>query len=208
MENTVLNLEKRDLGTKGKLKEYRRAGKIPGILYGPHEEPTPVVVEEKQLRWALSSGHALFEAKLGRNRKQVVIREVQRHPVRGDLLHVDFYAVTTGEKLTVSVPVVLVGTARGVRDQGGTLLHELHEVEIECLPKDLPEKIEVDVTDLGVGESIHVHDLKIEGITFLTPGDAVIAHIVAPRVAAEVEAAPVAPGEAPEAAPAEPEEGE
>ncbi len=214
MVETTLNLEKRELGSKGRLNEYRRSGKVPGILYGPHEKPTPIVVDEKELRAALTSGHTLLDAKLGRSKKQVVIREVQKHPVRGNFLHVDLMAVTTGEKITLTVPLVLVGTPRGVKDQGGTLLHELHEVEIECLPKDVPEKIEVDVSELGVGQSLHISDIKIENITFVTPGDALVAHVVAPRVAAE--AAPAAEevvaeegAEAEEAAPeAPPAEGQ
>ncbi|MDZ7373944.1 MAG: 50S ribosomal protein L25 [candidate division KSB1 bacterium] len=191
MEETTLHLEKREVGTKGRLNAYRRSGKIPGILYGAHDAPTPIVVDEKELRAALASRHAVLSARLGSSRKHVVVREVQRDPVRGNLLHVDLMVLTTGEKLTLTVPVVVVGTPHGVKDQGGTLLQELHEVEIECLPDKIPEKIEVDVSHLGVGQSLHVGDIRLQNVTILTPPDMVVAHVVAPRVT--VEAMPGAP---------------
>jgi large subunit ribosomal protein L25 len=200
MDNAVLNLERRELGTKGKLNAYRRAGKVPGILYGAHEEPTPIVVEEKELQAALSSGHTVFDAKLGRSSKRVVLREVQRDPVHGRLLHVDLLALTAGEKLTLTVPLVLVGVPRGVKEHGGTLLQEIHEVEIECLPANIPERIEVDVSYLDVGQSLHISDVKQQHVTLLAPPDTLVAHVVAPRVAAEAEGEIAeAPAAAPEA---------
>ncbi len=184
MEQVVLNLQKRELSTKGAVNALRREGKIPGILYGAHEKATPIVVDEKEFRRAYSSGHSLIDAKLGRSKKRVVIREVQRHPARGDILHVDLMAVTAGEKMTLNIPVHLVGEAKGVK-QGGILHQELYELEVECLPSQAPEVLEIDISDLAIGDALHVADVKIENAEILTPGDSMIVTVLAPRVGAE-----------------------
>ncbi len=195
MEQVVLNLEKRELSTKGAVNALRREGKIPGILYGAHQKPTPIAVDEKEFRRAYSSGHSLIDAKLGRTKKRVVIREVQRHPARGDILHIDLMAVTAGEKMTLNIPVHLVGEAKGVK-QGGILHQELYELEVECLPSQAPEVLEIDISELAIGDAIHVADVKIENADILTPGDSMIVTVLAPRVGAEAVAEEVTEEEA------------
>ncbi|MBT9148193.1 MAG: General stress protein CTC [Syntrophomonadaceae bacterium] len=115
----------------------------------------------------------------------VLVKEVQRHPVTGRLLHVDFYRIQQGKKLIVSVPIALTGEAPGVKI-GGVLEHMLWEVEVECLPKDIPEKIEIDVSSLNIGDALHVRDLTIgEGGKIVTNSEKTVISIVPPTVIKE-----------------------
>src|SRR5205807_8387311 len=120
--------------------------------------------------------------------RRTLIREIQRHPLRPDIIHVDFYEIRGGEKITLKVPVHLVGTADGVRNAGGVLDQVTREVEIEVLPEHIPDRVELDVTALKIGDSLHTRDLVIANAVILTGADLTIATVVPPR--AEEVAAP------------------
>jgi large subunit ribosomal protein L25 len=187
MATVTLEVEKRQFMGKGPAKRLRTAGKIPAIIYGHGEESTPLTLDAKKLHTILHAHvgeNIIFDIKLPGQKKTVkaIIREVQHHPSRGDILHMDLQHISMEEKLTVQVPVVLVGSPLGVRTKGGILQHILHEMEIECLPTDIPEHIEVDVAELDVGDSIHVGELAVEKVKILIEPQRSIATVVPPTV--------------------------
>jgi large subunit ribosomal protein L25 len=195
MERHVLEARIREQKGRSAVRKVRRDGKIPGIVYGRDEESLTVEVDAKELERMLHHGlgeHAILDlnVKCGQSKKKrtVLLREVQHHPVTGEILHVDFYHIDMDQKIFTSVPIVLVGHAEGVK-KGGILEHVLRDVELECVAKKMPETLELDVTNLEMGHSYHVRDLQLdEEISVQTdPGRAVVT-IVPPKLREEVEA--------------------
>ncbi|HEU4801107.1 MAG TPA: 50S ribosomal protein L25 [Gemmatimonadales bacterium] len=188
-----LAAESRTTSGKGAARSLRQQGMVPAVIYGHGREPESLTLEAAALGKLLLTATAasVLEVTVGSGAPvQALIREVQRNPVRqSEIVHLDLYEIHADETITVSVPVHLVGTADGVRNFGGVLDHVLREVEIECLPRDLPEHIELDVTALGIGDSIHVRDISVPGAEVLQDGDLTVATVVAPR--AEEAPAPV-----------------
>ena len=184
-------------------KRLRRAKRIPAVLYGGQGGPVPVAVNPHELLAALESGeNTLINLSLvGGAAPQislVILKELQRDPVKGRPLHADFQAISMERKIRVEVPVVLSGDPIGVKDKGGILGHTLRQLSVECLPVNIPEKFVVDVSGLDIGNALHVRDVHVaEGIRILDDAGRVLASVSAP--AAEEVAAPV------EEAPAEPE---
>ncbi|GIW51421.1 MAG: 50S ribosomal protein L25 [Gemmatimonadales bacterium] len=194
----TITAERRAETGKGAARKLRMSGKVPAVIYGHGREPEPLWVWQKELERALSGIAAestVIDLKIGDETVKTLIREIQRHPIRPGFLHVDFYEIHAGERIRLEVPVHLVGTPEGVRTAGGVLDQVLREIEIEVLPQHIPERVEVDVTHLGVGKSLHVRDITIPNATILTPGDETICTVVPPRVE---EALPVAGVAAPE----------
>lgn len=182
-----LNAEPRgDLG-KGASRRLRRAGKVPAILYGGGRDPQALTLEHLEFTNLLQNetiySHILT-LKLGDQVESAVLRDLQRHPFKPTILHVDFLRVSADRKLRVHIPLHFVNEAgsRGVKQQGGIVSHALIDIEIACLPKDLPEFIEVDLTDLGMGEALHLSDLKlpvgVELATHIAPGSELDAIVV------------------------------
>jgi large subunit ribosomal protein L25 len=203
MKEIVLKARHREKGGKEYAKKLRKSGFIPAVLYGPE---TPVVSLEIEAK----SFQALLRGGLGENmivnllldekedgRRKVLIREIQRDPVKEDVLHVDFHQISLTKKLTIEVPIHLVGTPEGVSD-GGILQHVLRELEVECLPTAIPEKIEVDVSSLKIGDSFHVADLKVENVEILNDPKSSIVTVVPPTVFKEPEVAAAVTEEEPE----------
>src|SRR2546430_2211246 len=179
MAQTVsLTATLREKTGKGAARQARFHKQIPAVVYG-HGRPTQTLVLD-----AL----ALEEALTGIEPESTLIREIQRHPIRPDIIHVDFYEIRGGEKITLNVPVHLVGTPDGVRNAGGVLDQVTREVEIEVLPEHIPDRVELDVTALKIGDSLHTRDLSIPNAVILTSADLTIATVVPPR--AEEVAAP------------------
>jgi large subunit ribosomal protein L25 len=114
-----------------------------------------------------------------------LVREIQRHPFRDRILHLDFFQVSMKESITVEVPIALLGTPVGVRTEGGILQHQMREVQISCLPSEIPEKIEIDISDLSIGESVHVRDLDLEDIDLLSDPDGLVVTLLPPTVIKE-----------------------
>lgn len=204
MREIMLKAKARDKFGKEHVKKLRRKGVIPAVVYGAEISPLPLEVEAK-------SFHALLRSGLGENviitlniddpkngDKKVLIREIQRDPVWGNILHIDFQQISLTKKLTINVPVHLVGAPLGVQQDGGILQHVLRELEVECLPTDIPEKIEVDVSNLKIGDSIHVGDIKLEGAELLSDPQGSIVSVVPPTIFKEPEVAPAAAAEEPE----------
>jgi large subunit ribosomal protein L25 len=215
MEAT-LDARSRDTFGKNHARRLRQAGLIPAVLYGGHaagEPPVgrPIAVDPKALARILHS-HSGVNTLIGlqvdgaAEPARVLVKEYQLDPVSHTLLHADFYRIAMDKRLTVTVPIVLQGESRGVKQQGGLVDFVHREIEVECLPADIPEQITVDVTELMIGESLRVRDLPPGPWTPLSEPDMMLVHIVAPRaeeVPTEEEAAAAATATA--ETPAEPE---
>ncbi|HDI52203.1 50S ribosomal protein L25 [candidate division KSB1 bacterium] len=187
MAEAALQVEKRQKNTKSYLKQLRKSGKIPGVYYMHGKDSIPLIVNEKELRKLLTSNISVFTLNFGKGgRKSCVIREVQRDPVKGNILHVDLMGVKATEKIVVKVPIHLVGTPEGVKTEGGILEHHLREVEVECLPKEIPDSIEVDVSSLKIGDSILVKDIEPGNVEIVTDKEHLLATVVPPAVMPEV----------------------
>jgi large subunit ribosomal protein L25 len=192
MAQTVsLTATPRDKTGKGAARQARFQRQVPAVIYG-HGRPTqPLMVDALSLEKALSGvepASTLIELTVDGKTSRALIREIQRHPIRPDIIHVDFYEIHAHEKITLEVPVHLVGTPDGVRNAGGVLDQVLREVKIEVLPEHIPDRVELDVTNLKIGDSLHVRDLSIPNAVILNGLDLTIATVVPPR--AEEVAAP------------------
>jgi len=205
MPELVVAATRRSDRGKNTNRRLRVQGQIPGVVYGPAKEAVPVSVSPKDIATILRSAtgeNTLFDLDLEGGRRKVLIKDYQLEPVKGHLLHADFYEVALDKLLHVTVHVELQGVPVGVKVQGGVLDFITRELEVECLPGDIPEKIVVDVSALEMGKHLRVSDLQVpEKVTMLTEPDNVVAHVVAPRA----EEAPVVAEAAPVEAGAEPE---
>jgi large subunit ribosomal protein L25 len=183
MEKVVLKANERAIGTKGKLTDLRKNERVPGVFYKRQEEPIVFDVTQKAIKPLVftSNTHLISLEIDGREAQDCVIKDIQFDPVTDKVIHFDLYGLTKGEKIQLQVPVQLLGSAAGIKD-GGLLQHPLHKVEIECLPKDIPQHLEVDISSLKIGDAIHAGDLSYENITILNAADAVIVQVVPPKV--------------------------
>ena len=195
--------ERRESRGKNEARRLRARGLTPAVVYGAGSEPVAITVQPREVRKILqsSSGHnTIFHLDIQGEKAPVMIVDWQFEPVRGDLLHVDLKRIDLSRKITVKVPVHTKGDARGVKEQGGLLEQVTREIEIECLPNDIPEELVVDVTPLMIGQSIRAGDVPLgENIRLVSPADMVVVHVVALKGAETT-----APAEE-VAAPAEPE---
>jgi large subunit ribosomal protein L25 len=208
MKTIEITVEKRQSRGKNEARRTRKAGKIPAVVYGAGKDSVPITVNVRSLADAFRGGageNAIFLLKLGDTgeTRHAMIREFQRDPVSRRPVHLDFVRVLMDTKIRVRVPVEVVGVARGVKTDAGILDFVTREIEIECLPGNIPEHLPLDVTDLGIGDALRISDLEApEGVEVVDDPEKVIVHVAHP--AAEEVAAPV---EA-EAIPGEPTEPE
>lgn len=190
-QTVTLSATAREKTGKGAARQARFQKQIPAVIYG-HGRPTqPLMVDARALEKALTGiepESTLIELTVDGKKARTLIREIQRHPTRPDIIHVDFYEIKADEKVTLKVPVRLVGTPDGVRNEGGVLDQVTREVEIEVLPENIPDRVELDASALKIGDSLHVRDLTIPNAVILTGADLTIATVVPPR--AEEVAAP------------------
>jgi large subunit ribosomal protein L25 len=208
MEKSLLEAQARTPGTKNDARRVRREGKVPAVLYGAGKDTLPLSVDPRQVTRILHSqtGHnTIFELALnGGERTQAMIVDWQYEPVKGALLHIDLKRIAMDQKLRVNVPIMLKGVPAGVKQQGGILEQILREVEVECLPGDIPSAIEADVTELVFGVVLRVSELPhTDKLKFVSDPNQPVAHITA--VKEEEVAAPEAIAADAAAAPAEPE---
>ena len=179
MDHKSLTAQLRPETKTGAARRLRTQGQIPAVVYG-HDAPVAVSIEAREFHreFHAVSESTIIDLKLDKKVKQVLIKDYQEDITRGDILHIDFLEIEKGKAIHTHVPVHLTGSARGARE-GGILEHHLHELEIECLPKDLPEVINIDVTDLELGDSIHVHEMALpSGVKSLSAPEQVIAVVV------------------------------
>ncbi|MBA3645783.1 MAG: 50S ribosomal protein L25/general stress protein Ctc [Gemmatimonadaceae bacterium] len=191
-----MNAAKRDNAGKGAARTLRGQGQVPAIIYGHKRQPQSLAINSRDLDKLLSTISAestVIELNLDGTMARTLIREIQRHPFKRQILHVDFQELVAGEKVVVSIPVVLMGVPEGVRLGGGILDQTMRELEIKCDPADIPNHIEADVTGLQIGSSLHARDLKIpEGVEVMDDLDNTVCIVAAPRAA--IEAAAVVEG--------------
>jgi large subunit ribosomal protein L25 len=209
MAEVKLTAEPRAGVGKGAARKARAAGKVPAVLYGPEVQPKRVAVDARELWHALHTDagtNVLINLQVDGDTFLTMPREVQRDIVRGTLLHVDFLRIRRDVAIQVEVPVHLVGESHGVKE-GGVVEHHLWELRVEVLPTDVPESVEADISGLGIGDSLHVSDIKVPGnVTVITPLEETLVSVVPPPVLVveptpeELEAAEAAALEAAEAA--------
>lgn len=185
----TLKAKTRTLGSGSIKTNMRLEGGVPSVLYGENKEALPIEVNAKAVEKLLrAEGSSFIVLQLDfedtpEYSTPVLLKEIQRHPVKDSLLHMDFMRIRLDERIQLPVPVVLLGRAKGVID-GGLIDQQLREVQIECLAAEVPDQLEVDITDLDIGETVHVANLVVPaGVTVLTEEDYAIASIHAPRVA-------------------------
>jgi large subunit ribosomal protein L25 len=209
MATANLSATARSTAGKGAARALRREGSVPAVIYGHARQVQSLAVPTRDLEKLLaviSAGSTVVELTIDGKPSRTLIREIQRHPFKKQILHVDFQELVAGEKIIVSIPIVLHGIPEGVRLGGGILDQVLRELEIEVDPSHIPNHLDLDVTDLIVGHSLHVRDLQIPpGVKVLADEDAPIALVQISRAAIEDEAAVAATAAAEEAVPAEPE---
>ena len=193
MPEIVVAAEDRTETGKNVNRRLRSKGLIPGVVYGARKEPIPVAVSPKEIASILRSAsgeNTLFDLELGGKRRRVILKEFQLEPVKGQLLHADFYEVALDKAIEVKVHVELTGTPVGVKLQGGIVDFVSRELTVECLPTDIPAKIVVDISALELGKHVRVSEIQAPPkVKIVTDPEVVIAHVVAPR-AEEVAAAP------------------
>lgn len=189
MSDFKLPAKKREISTKGAVNQSRKEGFVPGVFYSKGVDPISITVSELALKPVVytSETHLISLEIEGQEPIRCILKAVQFDPVTDRIIHFDLYGVTVGQALQIQVPVQITGSAVGVKE-GGKLQVQMHKLEVECLPKFIPEHIEINVTDLKIGSSIHAGDIKIENVTILTPEEVVVVTVTAPKAVAEDEA--------------------
>ena len=184
----------RDITGKGAARTLRSQGQVPAVIYGHGRNPQPLSLNARDLDKMLGRIQAestVIEVTVDGHTAKTLIREIQRHPIRRQILHVDFQALVAGELVTVNIPIVLNGIPEGVRLEGGVLDQTLRELEIEVDPSDIPDHAELDVTNMVIGDSLHVSDIKLPAnVKILDDPETSVAVLAAPR--AVIEETPVA----------------
>jgi large subunit ribosomal protein L25 len=193
MASATLSAEVRSDRGKGVARKLRAAGRVPGVVYGHGREPQSLSLVARDLDKLLShiaAGSTVIELTLGTGTTKTLIREIQRHPFKKQILHIDFMELVAGEKVIVDIPLVFVGIPEGVRLSGALLEQIVHSIEVNVDPSSIPNHIDVDVTNLAMGHSLHVRDLVLPpGLEVLTDEDTTICAVIAPRAVVEETAA-------------------
>jgi large subunit ribosomal protein L25 len=191
MATAELNAKLRETRGKGFAKRTRREGNVPGILYGEGNEPVTLEVNFKDfyhVTHTRAGTNVILDLRIegsGRSECKAIIREIQYHPVRRDVLHVDFQEISMTKKVHVNIPVHVIGESIGVKTKGGVLEILHRDVEVRCLPADIPESLTVDVTELDVGDSLQVKDLTFDLGEIIDEPETTVVTVVAPTVIEE-----------------------
>lgn len=198
MEQVTLAFQERSATKKSAARRLRESGQIPAVVYGQNGAvPISVEAHEFTLRFADFGENTVIKLQNGKTVYEVLVKDYQDNVLTGQIQHIDFYHVSATKALHAKVPVHLFGTAIGVRN-GGLMEQVSHEIEVECLAKDIPHEVRIDVSALEMNQSVYVRDLKLaEGVRVLTNGEAVLAHVISTR---GLDAVPAAEAAAPEAA--------
>ncbi|MCM8800922.1 MAG: 50S ribosomal protein L25 [Candidatus Omnitrophica bacterium] len=189
MEEIILEVEKRQQLGKSEVRDLRQKGYIPAIIYGQGKESLPVKVSHKQFIQLVHQYHNIenmiinlrIKDEVRQKSRACLIKEIQYDPVDGDITHIDFNQISLTKEIKVNIPIKTKGQPIGVKQEGGSLEHILWEVEVECLPTDIPEHIEVDVSQLKIGEAIHIKDISFpKGVRVLNDPEAIVVSVSVP----------------------------
>lgn len=187
MTKTVrLKAEKRDEKGKGVARKLRREGLVPAVMYGHGFEPENLRVDAHELSLLLgriSAGSTLIDLEVdGDPAEKVLIRDVQKHPWKPSILHIDFFRINVDEEIKVAVPLHLTGEAEGVKNEGGILQQHRYEINISCLPAAIPDAFQLDVTELAIGDSLHLADVDVGDVTVLDEEDTIVCAVIPPTI--------------------------
>lgn len=189
MSEIKLTVAKREKATGSELRKLREEGKVPGIFYGTGETNIPITADFLELRkliYTSESNIINLNIEGTKEEHSCIIKDVQFHPVKDSPIHFDLLALHKGQKIKIEVTIHLIGTAPGVKE-GGVLQHSLHKLDVECLPSDIPSHIEIDVSELNIGDSVKVADLNLDKVTILNDETTVLASVVPPKAIVEEE---------------------
>jgi large subunit ribosomal protein L25 len=183
MEKVVIEAQKRNKIDKSSRSALRKEGKVPAVFYSKHHEPLPVQFSERAIHpLVFTSKTSLITLNVeGHEELDCIIKDVQFDPVTEKIVHVDLLGLKKGEKIQIEVPVQLIGNPIGIKE-GGILQHTLHKLQIDCLPINIPEHLEINVADLKLGHAIHVGDIKFENFDILNSPESIIASVTHPKV--------------------------
>ncbi len=203
MSEITIKAKRRVLSTKGAVNQLRKNGEVPGIFYTKGVDPVPVSIPELSLKPLVytSETHIINLNIDEAEEKKSILKNIQFDPVTDRIIHFDLLGISLDQEIEIEVPIVFEGQAKGVKE-GGVVQHTLHRLRISCLPGNIPQHININITDLALNDSVHVGDLKLENIKFLQNDDVIIVSVVVPRAVQEPTAAAA---EAGAEVPAEPE---
>ncbi|MDO8502425.1 MAG: 50S ribosomal protein L25 [Gemmatimonadaceae bacterium] len=189
MASANLSGSVRENSGKGVARSLRSSGRVPAVIYGHGRDPQPLSIDNRELEKLLShisAENTVIDLTVDGKSARTLIREIQRHPFKRQILHVDFQELVVGEKVIVRLPILLIGVPDGVRMDGGILDQTMRELEVEVDPSNIPNHVELDVTKLVIGSSVHVSDIPLpEGVEVVGEGDASVCVVSAPRAAVE-----------------------
>ncbi len=174
-----IDINKRTNTGKKSVKQVRREGNIPGVYYSPtSKNSTPIYISHEEYQAAVKSRARIFNISVEGKKQNVLFKSVQYHPVTEQVLHIDFYGIRMDKPVNIKIPVKLTGDSIGVIEEGGVLNQASNEIEIQCLPADIPEFVETDISELNLGDSVNVGSIDLdEKVTLITPEDTVLASI-------------------------------
>ncbi len=178
----VLNGEPRENpGVKGVLKTLRKSGKIPAVVYGENAPSASILVDARQfLKIVSAEANAIIKLKYLGKEENVIVKELQRHVVSGEILHVDFMRISFSEEIEVSIPVHLTGEPHGVKNQGGILQHGVRKLTVKCMPSEIPNEIKVDISRMQLNDVLKVGDIKLKNASITEGSDIIVASILPP----------------------------
>ena len=181
-----LNVEKRESIGKSNMRDLRRQKKIPGVYYSYDSSNILFQISESEIRNAINSKANIFSVSVGDKEQNVIFKSVQYHPVTDDIIHIDLYGVDMNKPISIKIPINFIGTAIGVQSEGGVLITSLNELEISCLPSDIPENIELDISNVELGANLQAGDVILdEKLELVTNADATIVSVTQPMVEEE-----------------------
>ena len=186
MESVILVANLRETINKAARNKIRKEGRVPGVYYSKYDNPIAFDVDEKDIgSLVFTSSRNIISLKVtGKEEHECFLKNVQFDPITDKVVHFDLLGLKRGEKFQLNIPFSFVGSSVGVKE-GGILQIGLHKLFVECLPKDVPQSLEVNIENLNIGDTIHVKDLNFENLTILTPADSVVVSVTHPKVEAE-----------------------
>lgn len=190
MSEITVQAQKRQVTTKSAITQMRKKGNVPGIFYSKGVEPVPIELPEISLKpLVYTSETHIVNLKIEDQEVKSILKGVQFDPVTDRIIHCDFQGISADQEIEIEVPVVLVGQAKGIKE-GGLLQQSVHKLTVSCLPSYIPEHISIDITNLGLGNAIHVKDINIPNVKLLQNEDVIVVSIVSPKAQAEATTLP------------------